>query len=153
MAQGKKVGGKTSSKFSKEVNYRLNYFADEFIDISTESAQEIGFTAMDIYENSNHIYVEIELAGVDPKEITVTVSENRLIIEGMKSEPTTRQPGLTFHCAECSFGSFSRMFVLGSAIDSQNIEAAYKNGILKMEIPKVHERRNRPHAIKVKVDE
>jgi HSP20 family protein len=153
MAQRKKAGSETSSRFANEMNYRLDYFADEFIDISPESTQEIGFTAMDIYENNNNIYVEIELAGVDPKEITVTVSENRLIIEGMKNEPSTRQPGLTFHCAECSFGSFRRMFVLGSAIDSQNIEAAYKNGILKMVIPKVHERRNMPHAIKVKVDE
>lgn len=153
MAQGKKTGGKSSSQFAKKMNYRLDYFADEFIDISSESAQEIGFTAMDIYENNENIFVEIELAGVDPKEISVTVNENRLVIEGAKNEPSTRQPGLTFHCAECSFGSFRRMFVLGTAIDSQNIEAAYKNGILKMEIPKVHDRRNRSHAIKVKVDE
>lgn len=135
------------------MSFRLDYFADEFIDISSESAQEIGFTAMDVYENNDNIYVQIELAGVDPKEISVTVSENRLIIEGVKNEPPTRQPGLTYHCAECSFGSFRRMFVLGSAIDSQRIEAAYKNGILKIQIPKVHERRNRPLAIEVKVDE
>ncbi|MFQ5432428.1 MAG: Hsp20/alpha crystallin family protein [Nitrospinota bacterium] len=153
MAQGKKSGRKSSSGFAKEISYRLDFFSDEFIDISSESAKEIGFTAMDIYENNENIYVQIELAGVDPRDISVTVSENRLIIEGMKNEPPTRQPGLIYHCAECSFGAFRRMFVLGSAIDSQNIEAAYRNGILKIEIPKVHDRRNTPHAIKVKVYE
>lgn len=139
--------------YMNDANYRFDYFADEFIEISAETAQEIGFTAMDIYENSEKIFVEIELAGVDPGDITVSVSQNRLVIEGTKYEPPTRQPGLTFHCAECSFGSFRRMFVLGSAIDSKHIEAIYKNGILKVEIPKVPERRNVPHPIKVNVDE
>ncbi len=153
MAQGKKKTGKTSPGFSKECNYRLDYFAEEFIDLSSESAREIGFTAMDVYENKGTIFVKIELAGVDPKDISVTVSDNRLVIEGTKFEPSTRQPGLTFHCAECSFGSFRRAFVLGSAIDAQNIVATYKNGILKLEVPKVPERRNRPHPIKVTTDE
>ena len=153
MAQRKKKTGKTSPGFSKEFNYRLDYFAEEFIDISSESAREIGFTAMDVYENKSTIFVEIELAGVNPNEISVTVLDNRLVIKGTKFEPSTRQPGLTFHCAECSFGSFRRAFVLGSAIDAQNIVAKYNNGILKLEVPKVPERRNRPHQIKVDTDE
>ena len=153
MAQGKKKTGKIPPGFSKTLDYRLDYFTEEFIDISSESAREIGFTAMDVYENEEAIFVEIELAGVNPKSISVTVLDNRLVIEGTKFEPSTRQPGLTFHCAECSFGPFRRAFVLGSAIDAQNIVAAYKNGILKLEVPKVPERRNRPHPIKVTTDE
>ena len=135
------------------LNYRVNYLAEEFADISLITSHEIGFTAMDIFENSEMIYVEVELSGVLPKDITVTVTDDRMVIEGVKYEPVTRQPGLIFTCAERNFGSFRRVFALGSAVESENIEASYKNGILKLKIPKRKERRKPSHPIKVRVDE
>lgn len=133
------------------MGYRLN-FTEEFIDISARSSQDTGFTAMDIYENNDFIFVVIELTGVDPNDVSVTVTENRLIIEGTKYENTAGESGAVYHCAERNFGAFRRMFALGAAVDSQNIKASYKSGVLKLQIPKLHERRNKSRMIKVKID-
>lgn len=151
MAERKKIM-KGSYQPRGDLGFRLN-FAEEFIDVSARSSQEIGFTAMDIYENKDLIFVIIELAGVSPDDVTVTVTENRLLIEGAKHETVCDEQGVTYHCAERSFGNFRRVFVLGSAVDSQNIKAAYKTGLLKLQIPKMPERRKRSHPINVKIDE
>lgn len=151
MAESKK-NVKASSRQSKgDMGYRLN-FTEEFIDISARSSQDIGFTAMDIYENNDSIFVVIELTGVDPNDVSVTVMENRLIIEGTKYENVSGESDVVYHCAERNFGVFRRMFALGAAVDSQNIKASCKSGVLKLQIPKLHERRGKSRLIKVKID-
>ncbi len=107
---------------------------------------------MDIYENNDFIFVVIELTGVDPNDVSVTVTDNRLIIEGTKYENASGESGVAYHCAERNFGVFRRMFALGSAVDSQNIKASYKSGVLKLQIPKLHERRSKSRLIRVKID-
>lgn len=130
----------------------LSYEAEEFIGITGSSTRDVGFTAMDIYENSKTVFVEIELAGVKPKDVSVTLHGKKLVIKGKKYEPPA-QPGATFYCAETAFGSFRRVFVLGSSVDSDNIEAIYKNGMLQLKIPKTKNADKSSSSIKVKINE
>lgn len=115
--------------------------------------QEAGFISMDVFENETDIFVEMELAGVDPKDFTVSVQKKHLVVEGVKREPLARGPVSAFHCAERNFGGFKREFEIGAAVDERRIEASLKNGILLLRLPKLSERRENKHFIKVRVDE
>ncbi len=137
-------------KTERDLTYRMSYLADEFLGSQSE---DIEFTAMDIYENSDYIFVEVEMAGISPNDVKVHVKGDKLFIKGVKYETEQSSREITFHCAERSFGAFRRVFVLGSAVDSENIDANYKNGILLLKIAKMKELERPSHSIEVKIDE
>lgn len=116
-------------------------------------ARESDSTTMDIYENKGFIFVEMELAGVRPDDFKVMVDRHKLTVEGVKSESALGGSNIVFHCAERSFGKFKRVFELGSAIDAEKIEANIKNGVLRLKLPKLQDRRKISHQIKVQVDD
>jgi len=148
---GKKNRRKTGVE--NDLNYRLKYLAESSSPLEDRYLHGSASAAMDIYENAQFIFVEIDLAGVDPKALTVAVVNDKLTIEGKKGESVQHEPGVVFHCAERNFGAFRRVFGLGSTIDSQNIEAKYENGVLLLKLPKVQDRRKKAHHIKVQIDE
>ncbi|MBI3581807.1 MAG: Hsp20/alpha crystallin family protein [Nitrospinae bacterium] len=114
--------------------------------------RESDSATMDVYEHKGFIFVEVDVAGVDPEDIRVMVDRHELRIEGVKAEAALTEGNVVFHCAERSFGRFRRVFELGSAIDSERIEATFKNGVLLLKMPKLQDRRQTVRQIKVRVD-
>lgn len=137
----------------EDVAFRPKYIGETAINAADAYLRDIGFAAMDIREDDEAINVEVELAGVNPKDISVTVDNDILTIEGVKKEPAMQGKAAAFHCVERTFGSFKRTFTLGAAVDQRNIEAECKNGILALKLPKVAERRKPSHTIKVRIYE
>ncbi len=129
------------------------YVGETSMDVTESYLRDIGFAAMDIHEDDAAIHVEIELSGVNPKDVSVTVENDILTIEGVKKEPPVHGKAAVFHCAERTFGPFKRTFALGAAVDQRNIEAECKNGILGLRLPKVPERRKPTQTIKVRIHE
>ncbi|MBI5179054.1 MAG: Hsp20/alpha crystallin family protein [Nitrospinae bacterium] len=145
--------GKKERTKERDVNFRPKYITENASRAGEQYLPESGAASMDIYESKNHIFVEMDLAGADPKNITVEVDKDNLTIEGRKGELVPQEPNVVFHCAERSFGSFRRVFGIGSTIDSKNIEAHFKNGVLLLKLPKLQDRRKTRHKIKVQVDD
>ena len=137
----------------EDIIFRPKYIGEISINATGGYLREIGFAAMDIHEDDEGIYVEVELSGVNPKDVSVTVENDLLTIEGVKKEPAVHGKAAAFHCAERTFGPFKRTFALGAAVDQRNIEAECKNGILALKLPKVPERRKPTHSIKVRIHE
>ena len=91
--------------------------------------------AVDIYETDSEIMVQAELPGVDRKDIALQLENNVLTLKGdRRFEKETNQEN--YHRIERSYGGFSRAFTIPTTVDEDKIRADYKDGILKIALPK-----------------
>ena len=91
--------------------------------------------AVDIYETESEIMVQAELPGVDRKDITLNLEKNVLTLKGERHfEKETKQEN--YHRIERAYGGFSRSFSIPEIVDEDKIRADYKDGILKIALPK-----------------
>lgn len=104
--------------------------------------------AVDIYETEKEIVLKAELPEMQEKEIEIKVEDNNLIISGeRRMEKDVKEEN--YHRIERSYGSFQRNFTLPHAVDRESIKAAYKDGVLKVVLPKKEEAK--PRQIKIDV--
>src|SRR5262245_16024497 len=91
--------------------------------------------AVDIYGAEDEIMVQPELPGVDRKDITLHLENNVLTLKGERRfEKETKQEN--YHRIERAYGGFSRAFSIPAIVDEEKIRADYKDGILKIALPK-----------------
>jgi HSP20 family protein len=91
--------------------------------------------AVDIYETENEITVHAELPGVERKDIGLNLEKNVLTLKGERRfEKETKQEN--YHRIERAYGGFSRSFSIPAMVDEEKIRAEYKDGILKISLPK-----------------
>jgi len=91
--------------------------------------------AVDIYETENEITVHAELPGVDRKDITLNLEKNVLTLKGERRfEKETKHEN--YHRIERSYGGFSRAFSIPAIVEEEKIQAEYKDGILRISLPK-----------------
>jgi len=104
--------------------------------------------AVDIYEDKDKVVLKLEVPGIDQKDLHVTVEDNTLTVKGeRKLEDEEKQEN--FHRIERTYGSFYRAFTLPPTVDTANIGADYKAGVLKLELKKKPEAQ--PKQIEVKI--
>ncbi|HET8622591.1 MAG TPA: Hsp20/alpha crystallin family protein [Gemmatimonadales bacterium] len=102
--------------------------------------------ACDVCEDRDSVTISVELPGVRPEDVKLTVETNVLTVRGEKREETRSDQEQT-HRAERTYGWFERAFALPSTVDPEQIEARYENGILRITIRKAD--RARPREIPV----
>jgi HSP20 family protein len=90
---------------------------------------------VDVYESEDKFVIKAELPGIEKKDIgldvkgrVLTLSGERRLDEDVKQENT--------HCRERFYGRFERLFTLPRHVDTEKITADYKDGVLRIEIPK-----------------
>ena len=102
--------------------------------------------AVDIFETEGEIVVKAELPGMDRKDITLHLENNVLTLRGeRKFEKETKDEN--YHRIERSYGSFSRSFSIPATVDEEKIHADYKDGVLKILLPKKEQAK--PKQIKI----
>ncbi|MCP4106338.1 MAG: Hsp20/alpha crystallin family protein [Desulfobacteraceae bacterium] len=94
--------------------------------------------AVDVYENDNSYVISAELPGLDKENISVDLKESVLTIKGERSCGDENKEDRYF-CKERGYGKFHRAFTLSRIADSEKISAEYKDGVLKVSIPKIEE--------------
>ena len=104
--------------------------------------------AIDIAEKDNEFVVKAEVPGCKADDIDISVHGNMLTISGEKKQEKEEKEKGYFH-VERSYGSFRRDMNLGSEIDSSKINAACKDGVLTLTVPKTEKSK----AVKIKVKE
>jgi len=107
---------------------------------------------MDIYEDNGNVIAEVELPGVDPKNIEVEVKDNYLKVEA-KAEEKKEEKKKGYYRKEISAGYYKRVVPLPVEVVGDKAEAAYEEGILKVVIPKEKPKKKeekKPIKIKVK---
>jgi len=104
--------------------------------------------AVDIYETENELVLKADLPDINEKDLDVRVENNTLTIHGeRKFDQKVKEGG--YLRTERSYGSFSRSFSLPNTVNTDAIEAEYKNGVLTVELPKRAE--SKPKQVKVNV--
>ena len=84
-------------------------------------------------EDPPQLVVVVELAGIDPDSIELSVEEGALMISG--SRPRPRVPGQVYQQAEIEYGRFERGIPLGQVVDAAASHAAYEAGMLRITLP------------------
>jgi HSP20 family protein len=101
---------------------------------------------VDIYENEDTVVVTAELPGVDKKDIKVDLKDGILTLSGERShEKEVKEEH--YYRKERAFGSFHRSFNVPAEIDPDKIKAEFKDGVLKVEIPKPEEKKAKKIAV------
>jgi HSP20 family protein len=91
--------------------------------------------AVDIFETEGEIVVKAELPGMERKDITLNLEKNVLSLRGERRfEKETKDDN--YHRIERSYGTFSRAFSIPATVDEEKIRADYKDGVLKIVLPK-----------------
>ena len=149
MGSRKKNSDSTKDSLGDMV-FNINYANEKLLSINDSPSEESPFTAADIYEDSDHVFIDLEVPGVDPGDISMTIKSNVLSVECTKAE-TKKEEEVFFHCAERNYGKFKRSFGLSGAVDSKSVSCSYKNGILHITIPKMVDRRSPIHKVKIEL--
>lgn len=90
-----------------------------------------------IEEKDKKYTIEAEMPGVNPDNIDIEIDNGRITIKGTKEEKIeTEDEENQMHVVERSYGSFYRSFTLPENVNTDEILADYKNGILTIDIPK-----------------
>jgi HSP20 family protein len=102
-------------------------FSEQF-----RGGQRAALMAVDAYRAGELLHVDLDLPGVKPESIEVTVEKNVLTV---KAERTAKTDGLETIVCERPVGTFTRNFFLRESLDTKNISASYENGVLLLTIP------------------
>jgi HSP20 family protein len=90
---------------------------------------------IDLSDDPQRIQVRAELPGIDPKQVDVDVTEDRLVISGEKKQATSKSGNGWSH-TESRYGAFSRTIPLPDPIDPNKVTATFDNGVLTVELAK-----------------
>lgn len=101
---------------------------------------------VDMYETKDAVVVEAPVAGLDPKNIEVSIDSGVLTIKG-HSERKTEVDEKDFYRKEIRQGTVFRQIALPASVKSEGAEADYENGVLKISLPKADQKQ----AISVKI--
>ncbi|MDR1997219.1 MAG: Hsp20/alpha crystallin family protein [Candidatus Margulisbacteria bacterium] len=106
------------------------------------------YPKVDIHEDKDNVYVEADLAGLEQKDIKIEINEDNVLrLAGERSfKKETDQKN--FYRLERQYGSFERRFALGQNIDADAVKAEFKNGELKLIVPKKAGKKARTIEIK-----
>ena len=96
---------------------------------------------VDVSETTKAIEVRIELPGVTASQIRVGLNGNKLRICGDKKKRSTRQRITSHLCSERIYGRFERIIPVRWPVDVKNSSAALANGLLRVRLPKLSDRR------------
>lgn len=109
-----------------------------------------GQLAIDAYQTDDDVVVKAPIAGVRPENLEISITDEVVSIKGERRESSELKKE-NYFCQECYWGSFSRSYVLPTAVDSEKAQASLKNGILTISIPKLEKSKTR--LIKIKTEE
>ncbi|MAF33340.1 MAG: Hsp20/alpha crystallin family protein [Desulfobacterales bacterium] len=129
---------------------RFGRMFDDFFCPTTGNGEELSMwnwnPVVDIYDNEDNIVINAELPGVDKKDILIDIKGKVVTLKGERlSENETKDE--TYYRQERSFGKFERVFVLPVEVNSDKVKADFKDGVLKIFIPKPEEQKTKKITI------
>jgi HSP20 family protein len=104
----------------------------EWSDIGTTTPRAWAPPA-DIFRKGDHLFVRFDLSGVPPDKLEVTVSDDGVLT--VRGERPWDEGEVETFCCERRYGKFERRLQLPEGVDTANIDATYKDGVLELRIP------------------
>ena len=103
--------------------------------------------SVDIYENKDHIVLEAELPGMNREDFELSVENNVITLRGER-QFEKKDDSDNYHRVERSYGSFTRSFTLPQTVSAEGANAEYRNGVLRVTLPKREETKARRIEVK-----
>jgi HSP20 family protein len=126
--------------FRTEVDRLFNSFLRDAFDWSDQPLATVAAWGppMDVEETDKEVFVRAEIPGMKPDDLQISIHDNTLVIAGEKKESDERRDkGYVYQ--ERRFGMFRREIPLPSAVDPDNVDAEYKDGVLQIKLHKSQE--------------
>jgi HSP20 family protein len=98
--------------------------------------------SVDIYENKDQIVLEAELPGMTREEFDLSIENNVITLRGERRFEKKDETD-NYHRVERSYGSFTRSFTLPQTVSGEGATAEYRNGVLRVTLPKREETKAR----------
>ncbi len=105
--------------------------------------------AIDMYETDEKLTVEVELPGLEAKDVEISLEDDVLRIRGERRFSSEVKEE-NYHRIERAYGMFERSIPLPRKVDEEKVSATVSDGVLKIEMPKVEEAK--PKKIPIKVE-
>ncbi|MGE5236504.1 MAG: Hsp20/alpha crystallin family protein [Acidobacteriota bacterium] len=106
--------------------------------------------AVDVRETKDALEIQAELPGIEAKDVQLSVENGVLTLKGSRSFEKATE-GQTYHRVERAYGAFERSFTLPTNVNPEKIQAAFRNGVLHLTLPKREEAK--PRSISIKVED
>jgi HSP20 family protein len=101
-----------------------------------------GELTVDVYATAKEVVIQSAVAGVKSKDLDISVEDDMVIIKGKRENPCQDKERNVFF-QECYWGKFSRKIIIPEEIDPSRIDAAVKEGILTIRIPRILREKSR----------
>ena len=121
------------TRFNREMDSLWNRFFGEYHQIAGFESEWL--PSMDVSETDGEISVRAELPGLEAKDIDLDISGDMLSIRGEKKKKEEKKEK-DYYSRESYYGSFQRSIRLPAEVQSDKVEASFKNGVLDIRLPK-----------------
>jgi Molecular chaperone (small heat shock protein) len=107
---------------------------DDFFRMDDWSTSYGYYPSMESFIKDNTVHLRVELPGVDPKDVDISLKDGHLCISGERKRSKTEK-GSCYCFEEMNYGKFSRCFHVPRDVDVEKISAKYEKGMLELTIP------------------
>ncbi len=121
---------------------------DEVDDVFYQPTQGWSMLGGDVFEDGKRIVVRLEVPGIDKEGLDIEVQGDMLVVRGEKRFERESSEG-RYRILQCAYGNFLRAVPLPSPVLADKAQARYKNGVLRIELPKANVGEPRKLTIKV----
>ncbi len=103
----------------------------------------------EMFEDDDRLVVRIETPGMDKEDIGIEIEADRLVVHGEKRFENEETQG-RWRVMQCAYGSFRRVVPLPVPVRIGDAKASYRNGVLRVELPKLNPGKSK--SVKIRVD-
>jgi HSP20 family protein len=136
----------------EDMSYRLNRMFSRPVQPQANGKETMivadWVPSVDVSETDGEYQIKAEIPDVKKEDVKVTLEDGVLTIQGERKQEK-EDKGKKYHRVERTHGSFVRSFTLPDLVDEEKVKAEFKDGILKLQLPKSE--KARPKAIEVRV--
>ncbi|WP_416674082.1 Hsp20/alpha crystallin family protein [Egbenema bharatensis] len=127
----------------QEMNQLFDALSPTVSKRSNGTAERLSFVpAAELHETPEAIYLSVELPGMEAKDLDVQVMAEAVSVSGTRqASERTEQDGVVR--SEFRYGTFQRVIPLPARVQNDRVEAAYKDGILRLTLPRVAAEKNK----------
>ena len=130
---------RTSDRRLRDLQREVDSIFDQFFGRSEdEDASAVWAPRTDLSETDDAFRIRLDVPGMTKDDITINLQNNTLTVSGERTSERTDE-GEEYVRVERAFGNFHRTFTLPNAVDRENVEAAYEDGVLTINVPKTEE--------------
>jgi len=116
---------------------RMRNFFDDFpTSLNMDTSSNFN-PRVDISDDEKTVFVNVELPGIDKKDVKISVHENNILTIKGEKKTELKDEKKNFYRMERTYGSFCRTVALPAEVNADKTKAKYENGILNVELPKL----------------